>query len=105
MTIHLPRELEGPIRSEILRGRFASEDDMIAEIVRDYFRRNPQASWPAPEESGREQPAPASADKPVWERILERTADIPEEEWEKLPTDLAVQHDHYLYGTPKRPDP
>src|SRR5262249_3640164 len=40
--------------------------------------------------------------KPVWERILERTADIPDEEWDKLPTDLAEQHDHYLYGTKKR---
>ena len=28
---------------------------------------------------------------------------IPEETWEALPTDLAAQHDHYIYGTPKRP--
>jgi hypothetical protein len=28
---------------------------------------------------------------------------IPEEELENLPTDLAAQHDHYIYGTPKRP--
>ncbi len=45
----------------------------------------------------------ATPHKPVWERILERTAAIPEEEWDKLPADLAEQHDHYLYGTPKRP--
>jgi hypothetical protein len=42
------------------------------------------------------------ARKPVWERILERTADISDKEWDKLPTDLAEQHDHYLYGTKKR---
>jgi hypothetical protein len=41
--------------------------------------------------------------KPVSERILERTAAIPDEEWDKLPTDLAEQHNHYLYGTPKHP--
>lgn len=29
--------------------------------------------------------------------------DIPDEVWETLPTDLAYQHDHYLYGTPKKP--
>ena len=40
--------------------------------------------------------------KPIWE-IFAETTDIPEEEWEKLPTDLASQHDHYIYGTPKRP--
>jgi hypothetical protein len=52
------------------------------------------------------QPATSGAaqqHKPVWERILERTAAIPDQEWDKLPTDLAEQHDHYLYGTPKRP--
>ena len=32
------------------------------------------------------------------------TADVPDAEWDKLPTDLAAQHDHYLYGTPKRPN-
>ena len=51
-------------------------------------------------------PPPASGGqqgRPIWEEILERTADIPDEEWDKLPTDLAEQHDHYLYGTPKRP--
>ncbi len=29
------------------------------------------------------------------------TADVPDEEWDKLPADLAEHHDHYLYGTPK----
>jgi hypothetical protein len=28
---------------------------------------------------------------------------IPQDAWETLPTDLATQHDHYIYGTPKRP--
>jgi len=23
--------------------------------------------------------------------------------WDALPTDLSEQHDHYIYGTPKRP--
>ena len=41
--------------------------------------------------------------KPIWDEILDLTADVPDEEWDKLPTDLAEQHDHYLYGTPKRP--
>ena len=28
---------------------------------------------------------------------------IPDEVWDTLPPDLAAQHDHYIYGTPKRP--
>ena len=41
---------------------------------------------------------------PIWERIAASTADAPPEELAKLPTDGASQHDHYLYGTPKRPE-
>ena len=41
---------------------------------------------------------------PFWERIAALTADAPPEELAKVPTDGASQHDHYLYGTPKRPE-
>jgi antitoxin component of MazEF toxin-antitoxin module len=41
---------------------------------------------------------------PIWERIAALVADIPPEELDKVPTDGASQHDHYLYGTPKRPE-
>jgi predicted DNA-binding antitoxin AbrB/MazE fold protein len=39
---------------------------------------------------------------PIWEQILALTADAPAEELAKPPIDGASQHDHYLYGTPKR---
>lgn len=42
------------------------------------------------------------AQKTIWEKMRERTARIPAEELEKLPTDGAAQHDHYLYDAPKR---
>ena len=42
--------------------------------------------------------------RPIWERIAARAAEIPPEELDKSPTDGASQHDHYLYGTPKRPE-
>lgn len=45
-----------------------------------------------------------SARVPIWERILALTADAPPEELAKPPIDGASQHDHYLYGTPKRPE-
>lgn len=31
----------------------------------------------------------------------ELTADVPDSEWDKVPTDLARNLDHYLYGAPK----
>ena len=39
--------------------------------------------------------------RPIWEIITELSDEIPSEEWAKLPTDGAEQHDHYLYGSPK----
>ncbi len=44
----------------------------------------------------------ASQHKPIWEEIEEITASVPDEEFEKLPVDGAEQHDHYIYGIPKR---
>lgn len=41
-------------------------------------------------------------DHPIGEVIAEISASVPDEEWAKLPTDGAEQHDHYLYGSPKR---
>ncbi len=39
MTINLPNELASSLRTEVLNGRFATEDDAVTEILRDYFRR------------------------------------------------------------------
>jgi hypothetical protein len=41
--------------------------------------------------------------KPIWEEIDELIRGVPPEELDKLPVDGAEQHDHYIYGTPKRP--
>src|SRR4051812_49190261 len=37
-------------------------------------------------------------------RIVTRARALPPEVLDALPDDLAAQHDHYLYGTPKRPE-
>jgi hypothetical protein len=38
---------------------------------------------------------------PIWEIIEEIGASVPAAEWAKVPTDLARNLDHYLYGSPK----
>jgi len=40
--------------------------------------------------------------RPLSARIREIWADMPDEVRAKLPTDGATQHDHYIYGVPKR---
>jgi hypothetical protein len=46
----------------------------------------------------------ATSKKPIWEVIEEIMADVPDEEFDKLPKDGASEHDHYIYGTPKKND-
>jgi Arc/MetJ-type ribon-helix-helix transcriptional regulator len=48
MTIHLPEDLENSVRAEVQSGHFATADDAVAEIVRDYFRRRPAKSTANP---------------------------------------------------------
>ncbi|MFO0967367.1 MAG: antitoxin family protein [Gemmataceae bacterium] len=38
------------------------------------------------------------------ERIVTRAHTLPPETLDRLPVDGASQHDHYIYGTPKRPE-
>ena len=100
MTIKLPSDLEDSVRSEVLRGHFAGADDLVAEIVRDYFQRtHPRAVHEMPTDG--EEPS-AQTRKPIWEVAEELRKSVPAEEWEKLPVNGAAEHDHYIYGTPKR---
>ena len=41
-------------------------------------------------------------EKPIWEQFQEVMAKVPENATRQLPTDGAAQHDHYLYGSPKK---
>jgi hypothetical protein len=47
-------------------------------------------------------PQGARESRPIWEVILDNMKDVPPEEFAKLPKDGASEHDHYLYGHPKR---
>ena len=56
-----------------------------------------------------DQPSWRQIDPQIWktmtieEKIRAIVADIPQEERDKVPSDLGYQHDHYIYGTPKIP--
>ena len=41
---------------------------------------------------------------PIWEKIIALTADIPPEEFDKLPPGGAAHIDDYLYGHPRPPE-
>ncbi len=49
-----------------------------------------------------EQPTASPAARSIWEVAEDLARDLPEQDAARLPTDLAAEHDHYLYGSPKR---
>ncbi len=49
-----------------------------------------------------QQSPPLKKEQPFWAFVEELITDIPPEVLDVLPTDGAEQHDHYLYGTPKK---
>ena len=48
-----------------------------------------------------ETPTPKRGLAGIVERVLEMQKEIPPEAWDDLPTDLAKNKKHYLYGHPK----
>jgi len=44
----------------------------------------------------------AKPEPPIWEKLRAIMQRVPRSELEKLPKDLSANHDHYLYGWPKR---
>jgi hypothetical protein len=48
------------------------------------------------------QDLPQTAAQSIWEAIDDRLSAVPDAAWENVPTDGSYQHDHYLYGTPRR---
>ena len=93
MTIRLTPELERLVNEKVASGEFASADAFIAHAVREVLGANGGA---------REQPTDEPDVRPIWEAIEEIWRDLPTEELAKLPKDGASQHDHYIYGLPKK---
>jgi hypothetical protein len=55
------------------------------------------------EQSAPVSPEPAARDeRPIWEIIADSMKDVPPEIMATMPKDGASQHDHYIYGWPKR---
>ncbi len=67
------------------------EQDRVARLMLDEI-----------EAFGKENREEEPLNKPFWERIVERSKEVPDEVWEELPKDGAAEIDHYLYGSPKR---
>ncbi|MEP7273856.1 MAG: hypothetical protein ABI882_20315 [Acidobacteriota bacterium] len=44
----------------------------------------------------------AKSTRGIWEEVEEISTRVPDEAWHDVPSDGSQQHDHYLYGAPKK---
>lgn len=51
--------------------------------------------------AGRET-SPSTSESHIWDEIAAASASLPDDAWQGVPIDGSEQHDHYLYGSPKR---
>jgi hypothetical protein len=76
--------------------------DEALERLQEHVHHRPSNGAPHGSDEQASPAPPQDARKPIWERFEAASHMVPEEELDRLPTDLAAQIDHYIYGTPKR---
>jgi hypothetical protein len=92
MTITLPLQPQEEARlAALAHSKGVSTDVLVREALDKILADAPEL------------PVEAKTDSPpIWEVILDNMKDVPAEEFARLPKDGASEHDHYLYGHPKR---
>ena len=89
VTIQLSDE-----QAAVLEAQAAQEgltvDAWLQRMAEQYAQVRPSSSTASPDQ------------RPIWEIIADRMKAVPAEVFERLPQDGASEHDHYLYGSPKR---
>jgi hypothetical protein len=92
VTITLPLEPQEEARLlAVANAKGVSTGVLIREALDKIFAAMPEQDELAALDS-----------RPIWEVIADNMSDVPPDEFEKLPVDGASEHDHYLYGHPKR---
>jgi hypothetical protein len=92
MTITLPLQPQEEARLVALaHAKGVSTDALVREALDKILADAPDLLVKAKPDS-----------PPIWDMILDNMKDVPAEEFARLPKDGASEHDHYLYGHPKR---
>jgi Arc/MetJ-type ribon-helix-helix transcriptional regulator len=95
MPISLPSDLDDRIQQKVIQAGYRTPDEVIRKALDALDAQEQQEV----RQRGRVKKKSAV---PVWQRFQNAACFIPEEELASLPPDGASEHDHYLYGIPKR---
>ncbi len=93
VTVTLPEHWNQFIRDALRSGRYSSDTAVLEEALGLLKER--ERSLEPPSRNG-------AAPKPIGDMIDDVMRDLPDEVLERLPVDGAAEHDHFIYGTPKR---
>ena len=95
ISISLPPDLDDRIQQKVMQAGYRTPDEVIRKALDALDAQEQQA---VPQRSR----GTKNSAVPVWQRFQTAARSIPEEELAALPPDGASEHDHYLYGLPKR---
>ena len=85
MTISLNPKLEKLVHDKVASGQYESAEAVVAEALKLLQEREGNQT-----PSDESHPEEKEEHRPIWEVALELFKDIPEEEWEKMPSDGAL---------------
>jgi putative addiction module CopG family antidote len=91
MKITLSPETEKLISEQVRSGRYRSADEVVREGLELLQEREKDS--PRPSQNGGSN---------LLESIEKIAAKVPREDWDKVPSDLSKNLDHYLYGARKQ---
>ena len=96
------------IREDLIKAVEQAPDSLVEEVFNfllftkmRYQQKNTESLKPV-ETTAVTEAYSSNAGESLLEMIERITADMTPEEIAQLPTDGAEQHDHYIYGVPKR---
>ncbi|MBX6311446.1 MAG: type II toxin-antitoxin system ParD family antitoxin [Isosphaeraceae bacterium] len=94
MNVQLSEHWERFVQDEVRSGRYSSEAAVLEEALTLLKRREQQEA--------RTEVTGITESRSIDAIIDDVMSDLPEEVLGRLPIDGAAQHDHYIYGMPKR---
>jgi hypothetical protein len=94
MTLDLAPEVQAGLLAQ------AQESGLSLEAFAELVLR--EKSRQALSASGEQNNSSSGPSEPFWKSFTSQVHALPDAVFERLPKDGASEHDHYLYGAPKR---